>query len=244
MANKITYGLCNVAVWPILSTSDAGVPSYGTKIAIPGATEMSLDAEGSSDPFYADDQVYYQGVSNNGYTGSITFADIPKAFNQNVMGETVDANGAVIENANAQPKEFAIAFEFKGDVSKRRHVFYRCKATRPSVASSTKEDSISPNTQELPFSALPRLDDGTVKARCEETDTAYASWYGDSAPYASTPYTPTYKYTAVSPAGTENPSTEGWYERSGTSPDYVYTLSDDTEVDSETTYYIRTVVVS
>lgn len=244
MANKITYGLSNVAVWPISSTSDAGVPSYGSKITIPGAVEMSLDAEGSSDPFYADDVVYYQGVSNNGYIGSITFADIPAAFNQTIMGETVDANGAIVENANAQPKEFAIAFEFKGDVSKRRHVFYRCKATRPSVASSTKEDSITPNTQELSFSALPRLDNGTVKARCEETDAAYASWYGESAPYASTPYVPEYKYTAVAPAGTENPSLEGWYERSGTSPDYVYTLSDDTEVDSETTYYIRTVVES
>lgn len=242
MANKITYGLRNVSVWPILSTSDAGVPSFGTRIPIPGATEMSLDAEGSSDPFYADDQVYYQGVANNGYSGSITFADIPKLFLTGVMGDTVDANGALIENADAEPKEFAVAFEFKGDKAKRRHLFYRCKATRPSVGSSTKEDSISPNTNELSITAMPRLDNGNVKARAEETDAAYASWYEDSAPYSGTPYVPTYKYTAVSPTGTENPSVEGWYERTGTSPDYVYTLSDDTEVAEGTTYYIRTVV--
>lgn len=241
MANKITFGLRNVSVWPILSTTDAGVPSFGTRIPIPGATEMSLDAEGSSDPFYADDQVYYQGVANNGYSGSITFADIPRAFLVGIMGETVDANGALIENADAEPKEFAMAFEFKGDKAKRRHLFYRCKATRSSIGSSTKEASIAPNTNELSITAMPRLDNGNVKARAEETDTAYDSWYENDAPYSGTPYVPTYKYTAVAPVGTENPSVEGWYERSGTSPDYVYTLSDDTDVDNATTYYIRTV---
>lgn len=241
MANKIIYGLSNVAVWPIVSTSDAGVPTYGTKIAIKGATEMSLDAEGSSDPFYADDTVYYEGVANNGYSGSITFADIPKAFLTGIMGDTADANGALLENADVQPKEFAMAFEFKGDASKRRHVFYRCKATRPSVASSTKEDSVAPNTSELGLTVRPRLDTGVVKARCEETDAAYSSWYGD-APYASTPYVPTYKYTAVDPAGTENPSEEGWFEREGTQAPYTYVATTDTTVDAETTYYIRTVV--
>lgn len=182
MKNKIVYGLSNVHVWPITSTSDAGVPTYGTKIKMPGAVELSLDAEGSSDPFYADDSIYYQGTANNGYSGSITFADIVSDFLENVMGETVDANGAHVENADVEPKEFAIAFEFKGDVAKRRHQFFRCKATRPSIASSTKEDSIAPNTNELSFVAMPRLDNSNVKTYAEEGDDAYDVWYG-TAPY-------------------------------------------------------------
>ena len=48
-------------------------------------------------------------------------------------------------------------------------------------------------------------------------------------------------YVAVSKTGTgyssKNPSTEGWYERSGVSEPYTYTLSADTEVDQEKTYY-------
>ena len=44
-----------------------------------------------------------------------------------------------------------------------------------------------------------------------------------------------YTYTAVTPVGTENPSQEGWYELSGT----IYTLTTDTTVDSEKTYYER-----
>lgn len=44
-------------------------------------------------------------------------------------------------------------------------------------------------------------------------------------------------YDAVTPAGTENPSEEGWYERSGSAGSYVYTLTTDTTVDAEKTYY-------
>ncbi len=235
MANKITYGLSNAHVWPITAVSDAGVPTYGTIINMPGATALTLDAEGSSDPFYADDQVYYQGTANNGYSGSITLADVPEAFLEAVMLETTDTNGAHVETADVQPREFAIAFEFKGDANKRRHVFYRCKATRPSVGSSTKEDAITPNTQELSFVSMPRLSDSIVKARADEDDAAYASWYG------SAPYEPnsTYTYTAITTPGQANPSLEGWYERSGVEGAYTYTLSTDTEADAEKTYYAR-----
>lgn len=49
-----------------------------------------------------------------------------------------------------------------------------------------------------------------------------------------------YVYTPVTPEGTENPSEEGWYERTGTEGSYVYALTTDTEVDAEKTYYERT----
>lgn len=48
-------------------------------------------------------------------------------------------------------------------------------------------------------------------------------------------------YAAASPAGTENPSAEGWYERSGSAGAYVYTLSTDTTIESGKTYYELTV---
>lgn len=49
-------------------------------------------------------------------------------------------------------------------------------------------------------------------------------------------------YSAVTPVSTENPSTEGWYERSGSAGSYVYTLSTDTTVNSEKTYYEQVAV--
>ena len=166
--NKITYGISNVHVFPITSTDESGVPTYDTTvIAMPGATELSLDPEGSSDPFYADDVVYYQGVVNNGYSGSVTLADIPEDFLTVVMKEIKSEGGTFFEDASVEPLEFAMAVEFKGDQKKRRHLFYRCKATRPSLESKTKEDSIEPNTHELEIVVMPRLDNNIVKAICE-----------------------------------------------------------------------------
>lgn len=45
-------------------------------------------------------------------------------------------------------------------------------------------------------------------------------------------------YDAVTPAGTENPSEEGWYEKDASNN---YVLSTDTTVDDTKTYYEKTV---
>jgi len=59
-----------------------------------------------------------------------------------------------------------------------RHVLYTCTASRPSIESETKEDTIEPGTETLSITADPRSD-GLVKARTGDTTdaTAYANWY-------------------------------------------------------------------
>ena len=85
-----------------------------------------------------------------------------------------------------------MAFEFEGDVNKKRHIFYRCTAGRPDVASQTKEENIEPNTNQLSINAMPRLDNHYVKATvADDTSSAYSNWYGES------PYTPTLPATPV-----------------------------------------------
>ena len=46
-------------------------------------------------------------------------------------------------------------------------------------------------------------------------------------------------YDAVTPETGDNPAEEGWYERSGSAGAYVYTLTTDTTVDSQKTYYAK-----
>jgi len=57
-------------------------------------------------------------------------------------------------------------------------VLYNCTASRPSIESQTKEDTIEPGTETLSITADPRSD-GLVKARTgDTTDTAtYDGWY-------------------------------------------------------------------
>ena len=188
MGNKIKYNLKNVhaAVLTETTTSTGTTYSYDTPEPIPGAVSISLDAEGESSPFYADGIVYFRSATNNGYKGELELALIPEWFRTDILQETMDNKGVLLERSNiAESVEFALLFEFDGDVKCIRHVLYCCSAARPSIESETKEDNIEPGTEKLSITADPRSD-GLVKARTGDTtdSTTYAGWY--SAVYAST----------------------------------------------------------
>ncbi|MBO5534313.1 MAG: phage tail protein [Clostridia bacterium] len=178
--NKIKYNLKNVHVAK-LTKSEMGEYSYGTPKSLQGAVSLSLDAEGEANPFYADGVVFFRSVTNNGYSGDLEIALIPDWFREEILGEIRDANGVLIETANnVSPVYFAMLFEFDGDQHAIRHVLYNCTvSTRPTLESSTKEDSIEPGTETLSISADPR-EDGLVKAKTgDDTDAStYQNWYG------------------------------------------------------------------
>lgn len=181
MGNKVKYNLKNVHAAKLTESVVDGVTTYtyAAPQAIPGAVSISLDAEGDSSPFYADGIVYFRSVSNNGYSGDLEIALIPEWFRTDILQEELDSNGVLVEKSdNAESVKFALLFEFDGDVRAIRHVMYNCTASRPSIESETKEDTIEPGTETLSLTADPR-EDGLVKSRTGDTTSAetYANWY-------------------------------------------------------------------
>lgn len=179
--NKVKFNLKNVYAAVLTETVKDGESTftYDTPKAIPGAVSISLDAEGESSPFYADGIVYFRSVTNNGYSGDLEIALIPEWFRTEILQETMDSKGVLIENSSsAESVKYALLFEFDGDVNAIRHVLYKCTASRPSIESETKEDTIEPGTETLSITADPRSD-GLVKARTGDTtnSTTYANWY-------------------------------------------------------------------
>ena len=174
--NKIKYNLKNVHYADI--TESEGKVTWGKPVAVPGAVSLSLDAEGETSPFYADGVTYYVSVTNNGYSGDLEMALIPDDFRTGILGDTKDIKNVLTENADATVKSFALLFQFDGDVNGIRHVLYNCKATRPTIESETKEDTIEPKTETLSLTVSP-LSDGRVKAKTtDETDeTTYNEWF-------------------------------------------------------------------
>ena len=178
MGNKVKYNLKNVHAAKLTKTED-GKYSYATPQPIPGAVSISLDAEGDSSPFYADGIVYFRSTANNGYSGDLEIALIPEWFRTNILKETLDKNGVLIESSKVTEMEkFALLFEFDGDVRCIRHVLYNCTASRPSIESETKEDTIEPGTEKLSLTADPR-EDGLVKSRTGDStsEATYNDWY-------------------------------------------------------------------
>lgn len=178
MGNKVKYNLKNVHAAKLTKGND-GTFTYATPRAIPGAVSISLEAEGESSPFYADGIVYFRSTSNNGYSGDLEIALIHEWFRTEILQEAKDANGVLVERSDiTQSVYFALLFEFDGDVNAIRHVLYNCAASRPSIESETKEETIEPGTETLSLTADPR-EDGLVKSRTGDDTSAetYAGWY-------------------------------------------------------------------
>lgn len=189
MANKIKYGVKNVH-YAVATLDENNAATFGTPVSLPGAVSLTLDQEGESNNFYADNRVYFTAFGNDGYTGSLELALIPDSFRTDVLGEVLDNKGVLVENQNAETVHFALMFQFEGDEHATRHVFYNCVASRPSVTGNTKEATISPETETINITAtsiyLSALDMDIVKARAgEDSDTTtYNGWM-------STVYVPT-----------------------------------------------------
>lgn len=175
--NKVKYNLKNVH-YATQTTGEDGAITFAKPAPIRGSVSIALDAQGDISKFYADGITYYQAAANNGYEGDLEVALLPENFRTDVLGETLDGKKVLIENADAKQAAFALLFEFDGDEKAIRHVLYNCSATRPSVESQTKEESIEPVTETLTISATP-LPDGRIKARTGDTtdEATYTGWY-------------------------------------------------------------------
>lgn len=179
-SNKVKYGLKNVhyAIATIAADNSA---TFGLVKPWPGAVNLSMDAQGGSNKFRADNTNYYVSQSNNGYEGDLETAKIPDDFRIDVLGDYRDANGVLFENSEAPSVTFALLFEFAGDKHSTRRAFYNCVATRPSIAGQTTDEEISPQTETVTITASPIFNAATGKSvaqgKSTPDDPAYSTWY-------------------------------------------------------------------
>lgn len=189
---KVKFGLKNVHVWPITKNEREKV-EYGEVIKIPGAVSLSLKASGDSEPFYADDTIYFNQFNNNGYEGDLEMALIPEEFEVEILGMKKDKNGAIIENSNISSKSYAMAFEFSSDEKATRHILYNCSSSRPDIEGETKREKIDPKTDKLSINAVPAMDTGDVKAKQKKGQEGYDTFFDK-------PYQPVYETGTISQA--------------------------------------------
>ena len=191
-SNKVKFNLKNVH-YAKLTTGDDGTTTFATPVAISGAVSLKLSASGEPEPFYADGITYYTINNNGGYSGDLEIALIPEAFRIDILGETLDADKVLVEDADAELGAFALMFEFDGDVKHIRHVLYNCSASRAAIEGQTNEDKKTVQTESLTVTASPLVVNGksVVKGKTGDTttDSVYTGWYSAVHLPATTPTT-------------------------------------------------------
>lgn len=175
MADKVKFGISNVH-YAVLESDGS---SYGTPVAIPGAVSLSMEPSGDTTPFYADNTQYFVAVANSGYTGDLGVAVFPDSFLKDIFGYTQDTTSKVmIENANVQPKSFALLFQEEGDANGTKFVLYNCTCTRPSRELNTTTESVEPQTQTVSITASPLANGNSLAYTTAETPEATVNgWY-------------------------------------------------------------------
>ena len=180
--NKIKYGIKNV-YYAVATIGSDGTATYSTPVALKGAVSLSMDPQGDTNKFYADNIVYYTSVANNGYEGDLELALIPDKFLTDILGMVKNSDEVICEDAGAEPVHFALMFQFEGDQKATRHVLYNCTAARPTAAGNTKEDSIEPQTETITITATTiyvaalQKDIPKAKTTVDTADATYNAWF-------------------------------------------------------------------
>lgn len=159
---KVRFTLKNVHYAVIDDSGDT--ETFGTPKALPGSVALAMEPQGDISKFYADGVCYWQSSTNNGYQGDLEVAAFPDTMLAEVWGMAQNADKVVIENANTQPKRFALLYEIVGDTGGRKYCMYNCLATRPGQGANTQAEQKTPQTQKCSVSATP-MADGRVMAK-------------------------------------------------------------------------------
>lgn len=172
MANKVLFGLSDAKY----SVFDEEAKTYGAWVPLPGASQLSVSIEGSSDTTFADNIAYYVANKNSGYSGSFTSKMLPASFYTDVLGEMVDeTTGVRYEDTKVVPKTVAFQFKVDGNENDELTTFYNVSFSRPTGDNATNEDSLTIKDISMDFKAVGRdfdVDDETkniVKATIENT---------------------------------------------------------------------------
>lgn len=181
--NKVEYGLSNLYFAPLeknTATDGTVTYTYGNPVLLVGAQSITMESQSSQTPYYADNTIYFNPTTNNGYTGELTFIKLTDQIRTIIFKEEKDeTTGLLVELADVLPAEGALLFQCLGDKKNTRHVLYDCTFGRGSGQINTKGDTIEPTTTTITYSALPMEYDGKqiTKSKVNESDAAYDDFF-------------------------------------------------------------------
>lgn len=239
---KFEAGVDHCVLYPLTNGA------YNHGVAWNGITGITESPEGGdAQDFYADNIKYgsLRGAENFG--GTIECYTYPDEW-KGCDGRADLADGVTFSQQSR--KIFGLSYRtlIGSDTMELGagyilHIIYGCTASPSSKSRSTVNESPEAGTMSYEFKTTPvnvsKIANAKATSHIEIDSTKVSSKVLAAIESALYGKDGEVSYNPASPSGSENPATEGWYERSGSVGSYVYTLTTDNSVQGEKTYYIK-----
>lgn len=174
--NKVVFGLSNV-YFGTYSVTTTGSVTLGTPYHVPGAVNLSLDADTEESVFWADNVKYYVSNADNGFTGEVEMAYFPNDFKTQFMNYKTLSNGGLAQIKSMNNKTVYMMFEASGDKQNRRAILYNITLGPISREYSTTEEGKEPVTATMPITVVGDNDTGVTRVVFGEDAAAYTTMF-------------------------------------------------------------------
>lgn len=190
---KVLHGLDKFHIAE-LKSDDASAAEFETPESVPGAVNVSVNPNTSSNTFFADNGAYEIFSNMGDIDVDIEVADLPLALQKKIFGHK-ETKGVQFGNINDRVAKLALGFRAKTSTGGYRYYwFLKGNPELLPIEHQTDEDNITPQTAKLKLKFAPLQYNGNWKAQAEDGDTFTegGKWF-DSVVYddKTVPSTPT-----------------------------------------------------
>lgn len=168
--------------YAILKTDNAatGTSTYELPIRIPGAIEVNVNANPSTETLFADDGPMETASSLGEIEVEINVADLPLAVQAILLGHTITA-GVMERKSNDTAPFIALGFKSLKSNGKYRYVWLaKGKFNLPELNHTTKGDGVEFQTPTISAAFVKRESDDVWITHADDDDVAFvgaATWF-------------------------------------------------------------------
>lgn len=173
--NKVEFGISNLHVGTYDVNPSTGAVTMGEGIILPGAVSLSLEPEGDSNSFYADDMIFHSDYQDNGFSGTLKVARFTDDFKKKFLGYVETKDGGLASMKGAVKPALWVSFEAKGDKEKRRVLLYNVTLGGISREYETTSDKKEPATESSKITVIGDNATGLTQVVYNPSDTGYAN---------------------------------------------------------------------
>lgn len=176
MAVTMVKGLRDLTVFPLTSTNEQGVPTYGQAVKVPSIVSFGIEVQKSEAKAYGDDVLAASSSDITGINVKLELNGLSVAQRALLLGGKLDKNGGYLVKPDDTPPSFGVAFRAPMTNGKYRYVvLYDIQFSQPSDEYKTKGESTEFRANSLDGVAKTREDLRAFSYVMDEDETKAAT---------------------------------------------------------------------